>query len=162
MSKPIVEEDKIVSLVFTLKDGEGNVLEVATHEEPMLYLHGHSNLLPSLETALAGLSAGEQVRVELPPEQGFGVHDPERLQIVDREMFGGDDVEVGMPIMVEAGDDVMPFWVHEIRDDEVVLDGNHPFAGKNLDFDMTVIEIRDGSAEELEHGHAHGPHGHQH
>ena len=162
MSKSVITDDRVVSLAFSLKDTEGNVLEVATHEDPMAYLHGHSNLLPAVEAALSGRGPGDQITIALTPEEGFGAYDAANKHTVDRSAFGDDDVAAGMPVMVETPSGALTFFVKEVKGDEVVLDGNHPYAGKDLVFDVEVVEIRAATAEEIDHGHAHGPHGHQH
>ena len=162
MSKFVITDDRVVSLAFSLKDGEGNVLEVATHEEPMAYLHGHSNLLPALESALSGCGAGEHITISVAPEEGFGAYDAANTHTVERNAFGEDDVVAGMPVMVETPSGALTFFVKEVKGDEVVLDGNHPYAGKELVFEVEVVEIRAATADEINHGHAHGPHGHQH
>jgi FKBP-type peptidyl-prolyl cis-trans isomerase SlyD len=161
MSKPSIEEGKVVHLAFTLKDGEGNILEVATHDDPMIYLHGYGNLPPGLEAALSGRGVGEQFQAMVSALEGYGEYEPAHRQSVERGLFPEGDLEPGMPIMVESEGDAMQFFIVEVGEDEVVLDGNHPYAGKELDFDVTVTEIRDAQAEEIEHGHAHGPDGHE-
>lgn len=162
MSKTIVEDGSVVSLSYTLKDGDGNVLDVATREDPLLYLHGHGNLLPPVEAALGGKSVGDKAMVRLTPEEGFGEYEPKHVQQVARDLFPDEEIEVGMPYIVESEGAVMQFFVREFDDDEVVLDGNHPYAGKTLEFDVSVAAIRGATPEELEHGHAHGPDGHDH
>ena len=162
MSKTIIEDDTVVSLSYTLKDGDGNVLDVATREDPLLYLHGYGNLLPPVEKALSGKTLGDTARVILSPEDGFGEYEPKHVQEVERELLPDEEIEVGMPYIVESEGSVMQFFVREVSDTHVVLDGNHPYAGKTLDFDVLVAAIRGATPEELEHGHAHGPDGHHH
>lgn len=162
MSKNTVEDGLVVSLAYTLKDGEGNILDVATREDPLLYLHGANNLLPPVEKELVGKSIGDRAEVTLTPEEGFGEYEPKHVQRVERSLFPDEEIQVGMPYIVESEGSVMQFFVKEVTETEVLLDGNHPYAGKTLSFDVTVAAIRGATAEELDHGHAHGPDGHHH
>lgn len=158
-----IAENKVVTLHYTLTDDEGTVID-KSDDGSFLYLHGASNIIPGLENALTGKASGDALKVTVEPEEGYGVHDEARKESVPREMFPTDsEIEVGSQFHAEGPDgQTITVTVIEVSDDTVTIDGNHPLAGVQLNFDVKVIEVRDASAEELEHGHAHGPDGHHH
>ncbi len=158
-----IEQNAVVTLHYTLKDNDGNVID-QSEDGSFLYLHGAMNIIPGLENALAGKSAGEELSITVAPEEGYGAKDPERVQEVPKEMFeNSGDIEVGLQFHAEGPDGgAVVVTVIEVKDDVVVIDGNHALAGVDLNFDVKVIEVREASEEEIEHGHVHGPHGHHH
>jgi len=158
-----IAENKVVTLNYTLTDDEGTVLD-KSDDGSFLYLHGASNIIPGLENALAGKTSGDALKVTVSPEEGYGVREDARKEEVPREMFPTDtEIEAGMQFHAEGPEGQMiTVTVIEVSDETVTVDGNHPLAGVQLNFDVNVVEVRDASAEELEHGHAHGPEGHHH
>ncbi len=158
-----IETNSVVTLHYVLKNNEGTIID-QSDDGSFLYLHGAMNIIPGLENALAGKSAGDELTVKIAPEDGYGLKEDERIQEVPKEMFdGAEQIEVGVQFHAQSPDgaDVV-VTVVEVKDDVVVIDGNHALAGVELNFDVKVIEVREASAEEVEHGHVHGPHGHQH
>jgi FKBP-type peptidyl-prolyl cis-trans isomerase SlyD len=158
-----IESNSVVTLHYTLKDNDGNIID-QSDDGSFLYLHGAMNIIPGLENALTGKAAGDEVSVSVPPEQGYGVKDPARIQDVPKEMFeGNDDIQVGVQFHAEAPDgSAVVVTVIEVKDDVVVIDGNHALAGVDLNFDVKIVDVRAASEEEVSHGHVHGPHGHAH
>lgn len=159
-----IAQDKVVTIHYTLKDATGEQLESSFQGEPMAYLHGHHNLIPGLEKALQEKEAGAKLEVSLPPEDAYGERDDRLVETVPKEMFGeGVEFEVGMQFHAESQDG-HPYVVSvtAIEDAHVQVDGNHPFAGATLNFEVEVMDVRDATEEELSHGHVHGPGGHQH
>ncbi len=158
-----IESNSVVTLHYTLKDNEGNLID-QSDDGSFLYLHGAMNIIPGLENALTGKTAGDELSVAVTPEQGYGVKDPERIQEVPKEMFeGNDDIQVGVQFHAESPDGAaVVVTVTEVKDDVVVIDGNHALAGVDLNFDVKIVEVREASEEEVTHGHVHGPHGHDH
>jgi FKBP-type peptidyl-prolyl cis-trans isomerase SlyD len=122
------------------------------------------NIIPGLEKALTGKSAGDEFSVTVPPEEGYGHKDPARIQEVPKEMFQDvGDIAVGLQFQAQSPDgQAIVVTVKEVKDDVVVIDGNHVLAGVDLNFSITVIDVREASEEEISHGHVHGPHGHHH
>jgi FKBP-type peptidyl-prolyl cis-trans isomerase SlyD len=155
--------NSVVTLHYTLKDNEGNLID-QSDDGSFLYLHGAMNIIPGLENALVGKAAGDEVSVSVSPEEGYGVKDPERIQEVPKEMFeGNEDIQAGVQFHAQSPDGAaVVVTVVEVKDDVVVIDGNHALAGVDLNFDVKIIEVREASDEEVTHGHVHGPHGHQH
>ena len=150
-----ITQDKVVEIEYTLTV-DGEVVDQSEENEPLVYLHGHNNIIPGLEKALEGHVAGDHLTVTVSPEEGYGERDDENVQVLPKEDFD-DDVEVGASYFAQAEDgSVNPFTVVSVNGDDVTVDFNPPLAGQTLNFDVTVKEVRDATAEELEHGHAHG------
>ncbi len=158
-----IEANKVVTLNYTLTDNDGNVLD-KSDDGSFVYLHGAMNIIPGLEIALSGKTTGDDLTVCVAPEDGYGVRDDARVQQVPMDMFeSGAEIKLGMQFHAQGPDgDMLVVTVTDIIDDNVVVDANHPLAGKSLNFDVSVVSVRDASAEELEHGHVHGPGGHHH
>lgn len=157
-----VAKNTVVSLSYELSDTDGKLIEKT--EAPIEYLHGgYDGIFPLVEKALAGKSAGETCRVRLEPDDAFGEYDAGLVHLEPRNKFP-DSIAVGMQFEgrgTESGSTLI-YTVTNIADDKVVVDGNHPLAGKALDFICTVAAVRAATKEELTHGHVHGPHGHHH
>lgn len=150
MTEMRIERDRVVSFHFLLTDDSGAEIDTSTGREPLVYLHGHENLFPAVEKALEGKTAGEVVKVRLTPEDAFGAHDPEYLVEVPRDRF---DFEISVGDLVQGQDQdglTQPFKVTKIGDNEVTLDGNHPLAGKSLNFTISIEEVREPTPEDLE------------
>lgn len=154
---------KVVSLHYTLRGEDGDLIDQATPDEPFAYIHGTGSIIPGLEKALEGKSAGDKLSVSVAPEDGYGVRDDEQVQVAPRSAFHGvDHIEPGMQFQAQTEQGMQLVTVVAVENDEVVLDGNHPLAGQTLCFDVEVAHIRDATEEELDHGHVHGPDGHHH
>ncbi len=159
-----IAENTVVTIDYELTDESGNVLDRSKGGN-FAYLHGAKNIIPGLENALSGKTTGDQISVAVSPEEGYGIRDESRLQAVHREMFPSDtDLEVGMQFHAEGPEgEVLLVTVASIEGDEVTVDGNHPLAGVNLNFQVSIVDVRDASEEEIDHGHVHGPgHAHHH
>lgn len=149
---------------YELKDAQGEVLDSSKGQEPLVYLHGAGNIIPGLEEALVGKTVGDTVDAVIAPEKGYGMPVDALVQTVPKEAFGEEvsKVEVGMRFQAETEQGPVPVVVTAMDDTTVTVDGNHPLAGKELHFNVSIAEVREASAEETEHGHVHGPGGHQH
>jgi FKBP-type peptidyl-prolyl cis-trans isomerase SlyD len=158
-----IEANQVVSIHYTLKGDAGEVIDSSAAGEPLTYLHGHGNLIPGLERQLTGRSAGDKLQVKIPPADGYGEYDPQLVQRVPRRSLKGiANVRVGMRLQAQTDHGSRPVTVTHITGDMVTLNGNHPLAGKNLNFDVEVAAVRAATTEELSHGHVHGPDGHHH
>ena len=159
-----IGKGSVVGIDYKLHLGDGEVVDASEPGEPLTYLHGEGQIVPGLESALEGLEVGSQKQVVVGPKEGYGEHDPDGIQTVPRNAFPANFTpEVGMTLTAEGpGGEVVPFSVQEVRPAEVVIDLNHPLAGKTLHFDVTVRGVREATDEEKEHGHAHGEGGHHH
>lgn len=149
-----ITQDKVVELEYKLTVG-GEVVDQSEPGEPLVYLQGHNNIIPGLERALEGKQTGDDLQVIVQPEDGYGVRDEDAIEDLERSDFE-DDIEVGATYYAQAEDgSVLPFTVLAIDGDSVQVDFNPPLAGEVLTFDVKVVNVRDATAEELEHGHAH-------
>ncbi len=159
-----IATNKVVSIDYTLTNDQGQVLDSSSGREPLAYLQGHHNIISGLESALEGKSAGDTVKVTIPPADAYGERDDSLSQAVPRKMFeNAEDVKVGMQFqtMSEQGA-AQIVTVTGVDPEHVTVDANHPLAGETLTFDVTVVDVRDATDEELDHGHVHGPGGHHH
>lgn len=151
----------VVAVDYTLHLGDGKVVDQSAPGEPLHYLHGGGQIVPGLEKELEGLSAGDSRQVVVTPKEGYGTHDPRGVQEVPKSAFpDGQAVEAGMQFVAQGEDgEHVPVSIREVKGDKVVIDMNHPLAGKTLHFAITVREVREATQEELKHGHVHGPGG---
>ena len=159
-----VARNRVVRIDYTLTDDNAQVLDSSEDSAPLTYLHGGGSIIPGLEAALEGKRAGESLTVRIEPADAYGERDDSLVQSVSREMFEDSDaIQVGMQF--HSSDDEGEARVVTVTGtdaDNVTVDGNHPLAGVPLNFAVTIVEVRDASAEELAHGHAHGAGGHRH
>lgn len=157
-----VAKNTVVTLNYRVTDSDGNLVDDG--QTPIVYLHGgYDGIFPVLEESLQGKAVGDALEVKLQPDDAFGDYDAELVVIEPRSLFP-DNIEVGMQFerATEEGDDGVLYTITDIAEDKVVVDGNHPLAGMALIFSCTVAEVRPATADELSHGHVHGPAGHHH
>lgn len=158
-----IADKMVVTIDYTLKDDEGTVLD-SSNEGNFAYLHGAHNIIPGLENALTGKSAGDEVEVSVSPAEGYGERNDSMIQAVPRDMFDSEqEIQVGMQFHAQSPEgEMIVVTVTDVEDDNITVDGNHPLAGVNLNFGVKVVDVREASQEELDHGHVHGPGGHHH
>jgi FKBP-type peptidyl-prolyl cis-trans isomerase SlyD len=158
-----IANNHVVTLNYTLTDNDGEIIDQA-QDGSFVYLHGANNIIPGLEKELTGKAVGDQVSVKVSPEDGYGQRNEALVEQVPREMFPeGDGVQPGMVFHAEGPNgELITVTVLEVADDFVRIDANHALAGVELNFDVEIMGIREAEAVELEHGHVHGPHGHDH
>lgn len=154
---------KVATIAYTLTDDNGNLIDQANKNEPFAFIHGVGNIIPGLESALEGKSAGDQISVKIEPANAYGERDDNLTQVLGKEMFEGvDEIAPGMQFHAQTNQGMSIVTVTKVEDDQVTIDGNHPLAGVTLNFDVDVLDVRDATEEELDHGHAHGTGGHHH
>jgi FKBP-type peptidyl-prolyl cis-trans isomerase SlyD len=158
-----ITQDSVVLIHYTLTDDSGKTIDSSSGGEPLAYLHGNGNLIPGLERALEGKQSGDQVNVKISPAEGYGEYDKELVQrIPKRSLKGIGNVYVGMQLQAQSEHGARSVTVTQVVGDMVTIDGNHPLAGQNLNFDVKIENVRTATEEELSHGHVHGPGGHHH
>ena len=158
-----IAADRVVTIHYTLKDDKGAVLDSSAGGDPLVYIQGHGNLVAGLEKALEGKSDGNTISVVVPAADGYGIRDEKLIQRVPkRSLQGAGQLKKGMQFQARTEDGMRVFTVTAIVGDMVMLDGNHPLADQDLHFDVEVVNVREASTEELEHGHVHGAGGHHH
>ncbi|MEP7287129.1 MAG: peptidylprolyl isomerase [Chloroflexota bacterium] len=159
----VVQDGAVVSVSYTLRLENGEIIDYSEADDPLEYLHGAENIIPGLEKQLLGLHVGDEKSIELAPEDGYGVYDPEELEVIERKMLPKDlpPLKLGMVLAIsDEEDNLSEAYVREISPNNVTLDFNHPLAGQQLFFQVQVLAIREASEEEIAHGHPHGEGGH--
>jgi FKBP-type peptidyl-prolyl cis-trans isomerase SlyD len=158
-----IAANKVVTVSYTLRDDDGEIIDSSDEGNPLVYLHGASNIVPGLEDELAGAAQGDSIKATIPPEKGYGPRIGE-AQEVPRKLFPADaELAAGMQVM--AHDDEgrqIPFFITGIGEETVTVDPNHPLAGETLHFDVKIEALRDATEEEVAHGHPHGEGSHHH
>lgn len=153
----LIGDKLVVSMHYKLTDDEGNVLDSSEGADPMTYLHGADNIIPGLEKALTGKVEGDSMQVKVSPEEGYGEPRPEMIQVVPLSAFQGvESVEAGMTFETQSPEGhVQHIIVKAVEDEEVTIDANHPLAGVSLNFDVEIVNVREATEEEIDHGHVH-------
>lgn len=154
-----ITADSVVSIHYTLRDNDGNILDSSSGRDPLTYIHGRGNLIPGMEEGIEGKSNGDQFDLKVAPEKGYGVINSELIQKVPRTAFGEQKIDAGMQFNTQNGQVVT---VKEVGLESVTVDANHPLAGVDLNFSVEVVSVRKATQEEIDHGHVHGPGGHSH
>jgi FKBP-type peptidyl-prolyl cis-trans isomerase SlyD len=166
-----VGENKVVSMTYRLREDnkKGQMIQEVKKDRPFVYLFGMGGLLPSFKSNLKGLNAGDDFSFILKKEEAYGVPSEKNIIRLDKKIFEVDGVfdenviKVGEVVPMEDENGYpLAGKILEVADDNVLVDFNHPLAGLNLYFEGEILDVREATAEEIEHGHVHGPHGHQH
>jgi len=159
-----IQKNKVVTIDYTLTDSDGAVLDSSKDEEPLAYIQGTESIIPGLENALEGRTPGEKFTISIPPAEAYGERDESLLQDVPREVFQGKEelLKIGAHFQAQDDEGMHTFTIVGVEDEVIQVDGNHPLAGATLNFEVTVVDVRDASLEELNHGHVHEPHMHAH
>ena len=153
----------VVVFDYTLTDDDKDIIDSSVGSEPLAYIQGEGQIVPGLEKAMEGKKAGDSFKISLPPEEGYGVHDPENISVVPADQIeGGEELEEGMQLHTEGEFGEQTVIITKIVGNEVTIDGNHPLAGMTLHFDIAIRDVRPATYEERDHGHVHGPGGHHH
>lgn len=160
----LIAKDMVVSFHYTLKNGKGDVLDSSDGRDPLSYLHGYNQIVSGLEAELLGKTSGARFDVAIQAKDGYGERVEEMVISVPKSEWNlPEEVGAGQVVELQTPEgQVVPALVVEIGEDSVKLDANHPLAGEELHFSIEVTDVRKATSEELEHGHAHGPGGHQH
>jgi FKBP-type peptidyl-prolyl cis-trans isomerase SlyD len=145
----VVQEGSLVSIEYTLTDANGKVIETNTGKEPMTYVHGAGQIVPGLERELTGMKVGAQKKIHVKPEEGYGPVNPEAFQEIPKEKLPPDAQKVGAILATKGSQgQTITMRVHDIKDKTIIVDFNHPLAGKTLNFDVKVVDIKSASLPE--------------
>lgn len=151
-----MSQPRVVTIHYTLTNDQGEVLDSSREREPLTYLEGSQNIIGGLESALAEKSQGDQAKVSVQPAEGYGEINEELVQPVPLSAFEGvEKIEPGMQFQAQTPGGPQIVRVVKVEDENVVIDANHPLAGQTLHFDVEVVDTREPTQEEVEHGHAH-------
>lgn len=158
-----IQKNTVVTLNYTLKNSAGEILDTSEGREPLVYLHGVGGLIPGLEDELEGKEKGNSFNTVISPENAYGTRRDDLLHVVPKSGFQGDEeMQIGMQVQLETEQGPAIATISEIEGENVTLDLNHPLADMELHFAVDVMDLRDATEDEISHGHAHGPGGHQH
>lgn len=151
-----ISNNKVVTIDYTLKDDNGEILDSSKAKKPLSYIQGIGSIIPGLEKACAGKIKGDSFSVSINPVEAYGEYNPTMVVDVTKDKFDDQSkLEVGMQFQTQTEYGIQMFTVLSISGNDVKLDGNHPLAGKTLHFDVVVNDVREASKEELDHKHIH-------
>lgn len=153
-----IARNRVVTIDFTMFSEQDEILESSQQEGPLVYMHGIGELPEGLEEVLDGKQAGDEVDVTLAPGDAYGEYDASLVQAVPREQFEElENIGVGMRFEAETDEGLRVVHVIGLEDGNVIVDGNEPYAGRTVRFEVKVLGVREASEDEIEHGHVHGP-----
>ena len=142
--KHVVQEGAAVSFDYTLTDERGQIVDTSKGKTPMQYVHGKGQIIPGLEKELAGMAVGSEKKITVKPEDAYGPVDPSAFREVPKEQLPPEALKAGTMLLAQGpGGQGVPVRVHEIKEKTVVMDFNHPLAGKTLSFDVKITDIKD-------------------
>lgn len=154
---------RVIGFHYTLTDKSGTVLDSSVGEEALFFLENSQQIIPGLEAVIALMNVGDKKKIEVKAQDAYGEVNSDLVVKVKRTQFPPDaNLQVGDQFQVNNDPSSPVFTVISLDTDEVTVDGNHPMAGKDLFFDVEIVGIREATAEEVAHGHAHGAHGQGH
>lgn len=152
-----IAENKVVVMHYAVSDSEGTLIDSSYDHQPLAIIQGTGYLIPGLETALTGHKVGDKFEVAVEAKDAYGQREDGFVQTVPKSLFEGiDELEVGTQLRASTDEGEQTVIVIDMSDDEITVDGNHPLAGLDLQFDVEILEVRDATEEELTHGHVHG------
>lgn len=151
---------RVFTIHYQILDASGSVMEDSRPGDPLTFMEGAGQILPDLEVGVLKLKAGEKGSIEVSSDHAFGPREEGRVVKIEREPKEKKALEIGQTVAL--GKEQAPATVIDVTGAYYIVDANHPFAGMDLRFDIEVLAVRAATAEEIQHGHAHGPHGHGH
>lgn len=157
-----IQKDSVVRFHYTVGEVGQPATESSNGGEPLAILIGHNNIIPGLEKAMEGREAGEKFEVDVPAAEAYGERRDGLSQRIPKKHFGEQRLMPGMQVVLQTNFGPRAVTIEKVGMSVVDVDLNHPMAGKDLHFDIEIVEVREASTEEVEHGHVHGEGGHQH
>ncbi|MEO6519119.1 MAG: peptidylprolyl isomerase [Pseudoxanthomonas sp.] len=157
-----IAKDSVVRFHYTVSETGQEALESSNDREPLAILYGHGNIIPGLENAMLDRESGEHFGVDVTAAEAYGEKREGLSQRVPKKHFGAQKLAPGMQVVLQTNFGPRPVTIQKVGMSVVDVDLNHPMAGKDLHFDVEIVEVREATAEELQHGHVHGEGGHQH
>lgn len=158
-----IEKDRVVRFHYAVAEsGAESVENSRDNDQPLAILFGHGSIIPGLETAMEGHEAGDSFKASVSAADAYGEKREGMTQRIPKKRFGDQKLEAGMQVVLQTNFGPRAVTIHKIGMSVVDVDLNHPMAGKDLDFDIEIVDVREASAEELQHGHVHGEGGHAH
>lgn len=159
-----IQDNQVVTIHFKVKDQNGDVVDSTKKNEPYSFIKGQNQILPKLEEKIGDMIIGSTKKLDLPADQAYGEYNEKAVQQVKRSDFPENTrVEEGMGFIANTSEGKqLPFTVKKVENEDVTIDFNHPLAGKDLSFEVELVNVREATQEELSHGHPHGPGGQAH
>jgi FKBP-type peptidyl-prolyl cis-trans isomerase SlyD len=163
MTIEAIADGHVVTMHYTLRDPDGEIIDSSQGSDPLAYLHGANNIVPGLEKELTGKKVGDKVQAVVAPADGYGEPSGNEEKVPRSAFEDGSGLEAGMQVFAQTPDGkTFALWVVGVDDESVTVSADHPLAGVTLHFDIEITEVRAASDEEKAHGHPHGPGGHDH
>ena len=157
-----IEKDMAVSFEYTLKNNKGEILDTSENSKPLTYIHGKGFMIPGLEKELEGKKEGESFKTTIKSAEAYGDYSEKLIFEIEKEKLGHiENMEAGMHVKMQIEKGLVVLKILSIKDETVKIDANHPLAGQDLYFDVSIKEIREATKEELEHGHVHNGNEHE-
>lgn len=158
-----ITSNTVVQMHYILTNQDGLLLDSSEGREPLTYMHGKQMLIPGLENQLEGKAIGEKFTANVAAAEAYGEKNAEMVQVVPKENFSGDgELAAGLQIQIDTNQGTQMAIITKVEGEDVTIDMNHPLAGMDLSFDVEIVDVREATKEEIEHGHVHGPGGHHH
>lgn len=151
-----IADNHVVTLHYSVKTTDGDVIDSSQDAEPLAFIQGSNFMISGLEEALYGRSQGDKFEITVGPEKAYGERQDKLVQEVPLNMFEGMDIDVGMSFRATTDHGEQSVIIIDKDDTNVTVDGNHPLSGMTLMFDVSIEDVREATADELEHGHVHG------
>lgn len=146
----IIRKDASVSFQYSLADKDGNALDASPIDEPLTYIHGQNKIIPGLERELEGKKINDVLIVNVEAKDAYGERQEQMVQKIPRSNFQAQEIKVGMRFEAKTSNGAVSVVITEITDEEVTVDGNHPLAGKDLTFDVRIVDVRESTKKEVE------------
>ena len=157
-----IEKDRVVRFHYSVAEAGQEAMETSQGRDPLVILAGHGNIIPGLDKALEGHEAGDTFSVDVTAADAYGERREGLSQRVPKKHFGEQRLAPGMQVVLNTNFGPRAVTIEKVGVSVVDVDLNHPMAGKDLRFEIEIVDVREASAEEIEHGHVHGDGGHQH
>jgi FKBP-type peptidyl-prolyl cis-trans isomerase SlyD len=152
----MIGKNSVVSMHYTLKNDDGEVMDSSDGKPPMVYLHGANNIIPGLENEMTGKTSGTSFNASISPTDAYGEVKPELVQVINKSMFQGvESIEAGMTFVAQGDGGQQQVRVTAVENEDVTIDANHPMAGLTLHFEIEIADVREATEQEIEHGHVH-------
>lgn len=157
-----MEQTRVIAFNYVLKNSQGDVLDASDPSQPMPFMEGKHQIIPGLEQVVVKMNEGDKQNVKLAAKDAYGEFRKDMIMEVPKEELAHIKLEMGSHLQLQLDKQTKVVKVTNIGETHITLDGNHPLAGVDLVFDVEIVLIRQATTEELQHGHAHGLHGHAH
>jgi len=162
MTQTTQAKTRVIAFNYILKNTKGDLIDASEPNQPLPFMEGRQQIIPALEDVLVKMTEGDKAKVSILAKDAYGEFRQDMIMEVPKEELAHIQIEIGSHLQLQLGQGVKIVKVSKISDSHVTLDGNHPLAGTDLEFDVEVVLVREATVDEVLHGHAHGLHGDAH